>query len=411
MNMSKNGEQNENETKNNNRITFKYKIGDNIKRENLNIVIINRKVLDRESVSKNGLNKYKRRTPVYQYICNICGFDLSKDFYHKGILQKDKWAFEQGLDKLSVCPCCINRYVVTGINDIYTKNKEMLPYIVNESDAKRLSRGSIVPIDVKCNICNKISNKKMSPNDICGKLNYAIVVPCVCRDGKYMTERFFENFLIYNKIKYIKEFSPNWANKKRYDFLLEDKYIIEIDGDQHMTCRFKKTEKENDSYKKELACQNGFSKDSYESLNFYKSQFEYMWNSISNSKILNQKFKIDFSEDCYKYCVENSCTTLIKEVSDYYNEHLCDIKPISERFGIGKDTISRYLRTAKTLGWTNYNGRKHPVELIKDGVSLGKFDSIQEMVKNTNYGLNYSQSNRVARGVISSHNGYIIKRI
>lgn len=408
MNTSKSNVQNENETK----VKYKFEIGHTIKTDNLNITIINRKTIEHISVTKDGLSTYTRHKAVYQYKCNECGFSNSENYYAHGELKTNQWISQQSLEKKIFCPCCTNRFVVTGINDIFTKNKELLPFIANEFDAKRLSRGSTVKIDVKCDICGKVSTKQMSPNELCRKLNCSIVVPCVCRDGKYSTERFFENFLIYNNVDYIKEYSPAWANRKRYDFLLNNKFIIEIDGDQHSTCRFRDTEIENDNYKRNLAYKNGFSKETYESLNFYKSDFKYMWNHIKTSNILTKNYNLDFSEECYKYCVKKSCTSLVKELSDYYESNPTTIQNLANIFDINVCTAGKYLRLGRDLGFNSYKGKSIAVIVEKDGEYIGTFNSIKELITTTNYGLNKNEIYKQMKNIIPTcKNGIVVKKV
>ena len=66
---------------------------------------------------------------------------------------------------------------------------------------------------------------------------------------------------------FIPEWSPDWANEKKYDFYLPDRHIIvEVHGKQHYEGGFERaggnnleSEQKNDQEKKKAAMQNGFS--------------------------------------------------------------------------------------------------------------------------------------------------------
>ena len=100
----------------------------------------------------------------------------------------------------------------------------------------------------------QMPNKHISEKEGCPKCNYSNL------------ERDVENLLKQNNISYKKEFSPKWANKKRYDFCIEEKKIlIECQGIQHYKSieyfggenEYKKRIK-NDKKKKKLAKENGY---------------------------------------------------------------------------------------------------------------------------------------------------------
>jgi len=97
-------------------------------------------------------------------------------------------------------------------------------------------------------------NKHISAKEGCPKCNYSNL------------EKEVENLLKKINVSYKKEFTPKWANKKRYDFCIEDnKILIECQGIQHYEPieyfggekEYKKRIK-NDKEKKKLAKENGY---------------------------------------------------------------------------------------------------------------------------------------------------------
>ena len=108
---------------------------------------------------------------------------------------------------------------------------------------------------------------------------------CVnCSDGFSYPEKFFVALFNQLKIKYDYQYSPIWANKKRYDFHING-IIVEVNGEQHYTevTNFKSSLSDieaNDIYKEQLALNNGIKY--YLQIDCSKSDFTYIKNSIIN---------------------------------------------------------------------------------------------------------------------------------
>ena len=315
--------------------TNEFKLTQNILKDSKrNFVIIDRK---RD-------NKVK----WYKYHCNKCG--------------NEDWLTESDLltGKNGCNTCCIPpRKLVLGINTIWDTDRWMCDLGVSEEDAKTHTRCSGDKIFVTCPNCGK--QKQIVVNKIYNRKT----ISCTCGDGISYPEKFVTSMLDQLGIKYIREYSPEWSNNKRYDFYLENyNCVIETHGRQHYdnygfnTCsgRTLGEEQENDKYKKELALSNGI--DYYIELNCSKSELEWLKQSILNSKLSEI---IDLNKINWLICEEFAINSnKIKEICDYWREHNeinnegLFLKDIGSKFNLGRDTIGKYLKKGTLLGWCDY---------------------------------------------------------
>lgn len=188
-------------------------------------------------------------------------------------------------------------------------------------------------------------------------------------------------------------------------------------------------EQENDRVKQELALANGIKH--YIILDCRVSEINYIKSSILNSE-LNSLF--DLNNIDWKECEKFSLSSLIKEVCEYWNnkEDWESIGSIFENnpWGIkSRGCIRTYLVIGNELGWCNYNGKEelkksnirkgklsgNKVEIFKDGVSLGVFESCIELERQSEelFGtkLWHSPISDVCRNKISQYKGFTFKYI
>ena len=320
-----------------------------------------------------------------------------------------------------------------GINTIYDKAKWMIDLGVSEEDAKKYTPNSSKKITVKCPYCNK--EKKTKINNI----YYNNSIGCTCGDGTSYPEKFTISLLDQLNVNYIKEYSPEWIDSKKYDFYFEldnEKYIIETHGKQHYDDGFEifggrnlKEEQQNDQYKRELALSNGIN--DYIILDCRESSLDWIKSSIINSK-LNKIFDLS-NVDWFK-CEKFALSNRVKEVCNYWKIHneingeelsvgyLCDI------FNLARSTVRKYLKIGVKFNWCNYNPEEErekilklnhnriakksskKVEVFKDGKSLGVFESYIDLEnKSVNlFGtkLHYSEISEVIRGIKKSYKGF-----
>jgi hypothetical protein len=408
-------------------ITNKYKIdlGTIFKDNKRDITIIDRKIQH-----KNNIN-YK----YYNYKCNICKCE-------------ELWIEESNLLKGVGCGCCSSKQIILGINTIYDKAKWMIPYI-GEENAKIYAPNSNKNIKMYCPDCEAI--KSISPNKI-----FMNGFSCnICSDNISYPERFMISLLKELGINFIPQLNKTnfkWCDKYKYDFYINninnkgDSGIIECHGLQHYEettrkgARTLKEEQENDKTKEELAINNKIKY--YFIIDCRYSNMEFIKNSILNNnimKFLSEKIRnVDWNkieEYSRKSLLKLACE-LKRDNPDFTTTYIANI------IGINRSTVRKYLKQgSKIWDWINYNpkeeriksarkigkatghnlgkkyGKMHSkkVEIFKNGVSLGIFDSCTELSNKSEvlFGvkLTISKITEVCRNVLPHHKGYIFKYI
>lgn len=392
---------------------FKIEIGTHFKDEKRNIVITDRKyVIDSGNIKR----KY------YKYICNKCNYDCG-EHYKSGEYKEEHWSEESSLLDNTGCACCCNRIVVPEINSIVA-NKEthwMIPYFQGGYDeAKKYSKSNSKIIYFKCPDCGRIKDKKMIINTL-----YCMrSVGCSCGDGFSYPTKIIFSILKQLHIENQTEYSPNWIKPKRYDFYIPSKkIIIEVDGEFHrkdneMNGQTKQESQAIDEYKDEMAKKHGIK---VIRINYEFGDLDFINNSILKSE-LNDIF--DLSKVDWLKCEEFALSNLCKKACEIKRDSLnISTKNIAKIMNLSINTIIRYLSKGTRLGWCYYNSHEEhsrlngcPVEIFKDGISLGIFPSCAELSRKSKelFGikLNNSSISLVASGKQKSpYKGFIFKYI
>lgn len=398
---------------------FKYEIKQYIKDDKRDLVIIDRKYIK----DKNGWN-YK----YYKYKCNKCGFDCG-EHYIKGQYKKEYWVSESSLKTGNDCACCRPSHKVTvlGINTIWDTDRWMIDLGVSEEDAKRYTKASNQKIEVACPDCGV--KKSIAICDIYTKKS----ISCTnCGDGVSYPEKFMMNVLNQLCVEFKRQYSPEWIKNKLYDFYLP-KYniIIETHGKQHYEYsgrgRSLAEEQENDKYKRELALENCVSE--YIVIDCRYSEMDFIKNNILDSEFSNI---FDLSKIDWLKCEELALKNIVKEVCEYWNN-----KKESETTGTiannnswgikDRGTISKYLKKGSNLDWCDYDGKEElkksvskngksnskSVEIFKDGISLGIFESCAELERQSEdlFGVRLLKSkiSSVCIGKRKTHKGFVFR--
>ena len=329
---------------------FKINIGQTFKDDKRDLTIIDREY--RQSpYNKNTQLKY------YKYHCNKCTYE--------------GWAIEGDIlgERKHGCSCCSGAIVVEGINDIPTTAPWMIQYFQGGYDeAKKYTYNSRTKIKPICSKCGRIKDKEIYIYSIYNNGS----IGCYCGDRwTSFYEKFVCNILsqLVNK-KQINSFIHQltkqhyeWIGINKYDISFElnnEVYIIEVNGQQHLTKSFYtndgrtlEEEQENDLNKKELAILNGIKPNNYIVLNFNTYEFEELKNIILNSR-LNDIFNLNDID--WVKVVKNSMNKDMKKA--------CKIKNDNKEFTtleIGKimnfnlSTISRWLKLGTIAKLCYYN--------------------------------------------------------
>ena len=251
---------------------------------------------------------------------------------------------EGNLKKGNKCPICASKKVVEGVNDVLTTHPWVSKYIVNKEECRGLTHGSGKSIALMCPTCG--TQKNMSLQKLTSR-----GFGCInCNTLHSLPERFLSNVLKQLEIKFIHQLTRatfEWCENKRYDFYIPLlSCIIETHGEQHYESqgfgrRSLEEEQYNDSYKMQLAIENGIS--NYITLDCRKSDLEWIKNSIMNSelpKLLNFKEKDVDWNNCFQKSINHSTA---KQICGKWEEGY-GIKDIQELLGMDRATIRSYLK-------------------------------------------------------------------
>jgi len=323
---------------------LKYKIGDRIKDNRRDITIINIR-------RHNGRLQYK-------YKCNICGYNCGYS-YKDGIFQEEYWIDSSHLNDGVGCSCCQGRAVVPGVNNVGFTNANVAKYIKNNYDKMRFTQSSRKKVDVICPLCH--NSRLLCIVDI----NPEHFFCPFCSDKMPLGEKIVYLLLTMLNVKFIKEYSSgnsNWTGKYRYDFFIPEDIIIEVMGSQHKHGTFYHLngknaidEQINDFNKRTLALKNGIK--TYITIDADKSDFDYIKNSIINSKLSEI---LDISKIDWMLIREKSTKTIVKDICDIWNSDInITTSDLKNKFGLSYNAVQTYLKQGKKLGWCNYDVKKY----------------------------------------------------
>lgn len=350
-------------------------------------------ITDRDRI----INKKGNYDKSYKYICKKCGFNSSESYYKKGVLKEELWITEYNIKNGQGCSCCSGKIVVPSINSLWKTHNYMIEdFGISEYDSKRYTYSSDEKIDVVCPSCKKnknISIRAIYTNDSIG---------CNCGDGFSYPEKFMMSVLNQLGLKYKTQYTPKWEGLKRvgvkqsraYDFYLHDyNIIIETHGIQHykesLRGRSLKEEQQNDREKEQIAWNNGIVK--YIVVDCRYSDMEWIKGNILKSE-LNNMFNL-VNVDWLK-CDLFATNDLKIEICKYKKLNPnSSTSVIAKVFNVCIPTVIEYLKWGNLNGYCEYyakedrikaiskNGKLNgkPVEVFKDGVSLGVFESCSEL--------------------------------
>lgn len=298
------------------------------------------------------------------------------------------------------CPIC-NK----SINKLYDGNRlsalrpDLIKYFVNPEDANNYTVKSAKKALLKCPNCGKerymniyhLSNRRFScPN---------------CDDGISIPEKFCRAILNQLNLNYDTEKVFNWASNKKYDFFIENKYIIECHGIQHYDKGFSKLsgksvrlENENDNQKYDLAIKNKILPENYIVIDCRYSDFEYLKMQFKNS--LYNYFDLSNInwEDVNTFCLNSISIEAIK----LWNNGIQSTNQIGYKLKVSASCVRNYLKKGAESNLCDYTieeakriaykktRRKPNIVLQFDlkGDLIREYSSVKEAIKHT--GASYS---------------------
>lgn len=393
---------------------FKYKIGKIFNDDKRDLIITDKEYRPREDNNKLNWKWYK-------YTCNKCGWT-------------EGWIKEANLKVGDGCSCCYGRTAVSGINTIYDKAPWMCDLGVSKEDAKKYTPQSNKKIEVVCPDCGSRKKIELFVVYSCKSIG------CTCGDGrsyicKYITSLLDQLRVCYNtEVKYDwnKYINPknNKLTQASIDFVIykdEREIPLEADGAFHR--------KDNSMRGATAEMQQYIDKQrDYNCLKHLGEEtIRISDEGDIKENILNSKLAIEFDLNNIDWskCEEFALKNIVKEVCEYWNhkENWETVTDLGKIFALDRHTISRYLKKGTKLGWVNYNSKEEvrksvskngksnskSVEIFKDGISLGIFESCAELERQSEdlFGVKLltSKIGSVCLGNRKHHKGFTFKYV
>ena len=316
-------------------INWEFNVGDIFENDKRNIVIVGKEIRQRTMKKKDGKNPCTLNEKWYKYKCLECS---NEDYITEGHLKAGN-----GCNTCGVTP----KKIVLGINTIWDKARWMCDLGVLEEDAKKYTPQHSESIVVVCPHCG--NKKKCQIRNIYN--NHSI--GCICSDKQSYPEKFVYSILKQLDMEFQTQYSPKWAERRRYDFYIPNlNLIIEVHGEQHYNYtgrgRSLEAEQENDKIKEEKALDNKI--EHYVIIDCRKSEIDWIKNNVVNSE-LNNLFdlnSIDWNE-CFRFACENN---LVKTACEYKkNNPNMTYTEIGKMMGYERHSVKRWLEKGRKINW------------------------------------------------------------
>lgn len=249
--------------------------------------------------------------------------------------------------KNCTCPVCDGykaKKPLIGVNDLWTTHPEIAKLFKNPEDGYKYSKGSNDYADFLCPYCNSIVNKMVY--EVVSR-NY-LPCPC-CSSGKSYPNRFMANLLRELGVDFIPEYiiKPYPYYFDFYFKINNKEYIVEMDGGIGHGNKEWGGNKDIKGFETDLI-KDKICKDHNITIiridcNYLNNRFEYVKKAIINSD-LNILF--DFNAVNFNQINQNSCSSLIIDVADYWNQGIHSYDKLMVLTNLSHSTIRRYLKEA-----------------------------------------------------------------
>lgn len=286
-------------------------------------------------------DKYRNNVKAATYLCrclihNNFEFELTENRITQGI----------------GCPLCGNKKLVPGVRSLYDNYPELMKYVVDNEEAKRITPSANKKILCKCPLCG--TKREI----LVGNLTRTGFSCSYCSDHISYPNKFVRCMLKQLNIDYLPEKSFDWSEGRIYDqYLLNQNIIIENHGLQHYEecsgfSMSLSEQIENDELKQRLAFENGISE--YVILDCSKSEKDFIKSSILSSK-LPILLNFQSSDIDWDLCDEIASTNSeFINVCNIYNNITKNISEIAEITKHDIHTVIGYLAKAASFGYCDY---------------------------------------------------------
>ena len=253
------------------------------------------------------------------------------------------------------CPCCLNRRVLVGYNDLWTTHKEIAKLLQDPQVGYEHTYGSKYETYFICPNCGNIIFKTI-------KEVYSRGLGCQrCGDTISYPNKFVRAMLSQLDVQNIDyEYSPSWVYPYSFDNYCEIggvPFLIEADGGVgHGHKAFGSNEKdiagiERDTIKDKLAQEHNMYVIRIDCNYQDANKYQYIKQSILNSELANI---VDLSVVDWDMCHAEALSSLVYKSAEMYNDGL-GVGEISCSLVYNSGTITSWLRQSTEIGLCLYS--------------------------------------------------------
>lgn len=352
------------------------------------------------SKSKNWifLDKYVGSSRKYKFQCRKCNHIVTT---HIATAFNDNCPSCEGYDS-----CNFDYH-----NSLYVTRSDLRRFFVGEFDMLNLTEKSYKTVNLVCPDCK---TPRTMNSSILAKQGFTCKH---CSDNLPYGEK-----LVFHIIKQLakhydiygieREYSPEWAEGKRYDlkFCHDDSgYIIETDGgfhfeDNQMSRQSVELAKEVDKLKEDLALANGFAVIRIDTHYKHESRFNYIRKNIQDSELRNIfDLTIIEWEEAHLFALDSLATKccILKR-----NNPLLSPQDIAKEidFVVSGETVRRYLKQGAEIGLCVYEAKEEiygktrvgDIFVYKDGKKMNPrpYYSIRQLCEDSvpSFGVEFSST-------------------
>ena len=253
------------------------------------------------------------------------------------------------------CPCCLNRRVFVGYNDLWTTHKEIAMLLKDPKDGYEHTYGSKYKTYFICPTCGNIILKTIK------EVYYRGLACQRCGDAISYPNKFVRAMLLQLDVANLTyEYSPSWLRPYAFDNYCEingSQFLIEADGGVgHGYKVFGSNEVdtagiERDMIKDKLAAKHDMHVIRIDCNYRDDNKYKYIKQQIINSELSHI---VDLSCVDWDKCHAEALSSLVYKSAELYNKGY-SIGYIIHNLGYSNDTIRNWLKQATMIGLCKYN--------------------------------------------------------
>ena len=319
-------------------------------------------------------------------------FDILSDY--KGLTvpmqfrcKYDKFEFERQPASIKkgrlTCPVCGSggkrspqSQVTKGLNDLWTTHPHIAQLLLNPDDGYKYAAHNSVKLDFKCPDCGKVAKRLLS------YVSQTMPYCQFCGEKRSYPERLMSAVLRSAGVNFETQKRFHWCKfeidgRQRigiYDFYFEidgNKYLIEVQGDQHVNeSKFTRLSIDEiwkiDIAKEEIAKENGYIPIV---LICQVSDLESIKYEIESSELSGI---IDLSKVDWLKCQLETISSPMMQAAELWNNGMRSTMQIAQYLGMSRSPIRRYLLKCAEQGLCDYTpdeGRENQVVNSKKAIS------------------------------------------